>query len=115
MRNVIIISCGIFLLISCAENKNQGISSMPPCLVTKIETMKSDPKVNPPQSVTQYAYKGSAVFYITDGCCDQFNPVYNSDCDYLGAPDGGITGKGDGKIADFFANATDKKVVWKNK
>ena len=82
---------------------------MPPCLVTKIETMKSDPKVNPPQSVTQYAYKGSAVFYITAGCCDQFNPVYNSDCDYLGAPDGGITGKGDGKIPDFFANATDKK------
>src|ERR1035437_2670238 len=109
MRNVIIISCGIFLLISCAENKNQGISGMPPCLVTKIETMKSDPKVNPPQSVTQYAYKGSAVFYITAGCCDQFNPVYNIDCDYLGAPDGGITGKGMERLQTFLQMQQTKK------
>lgn len=115
MRNVIGISGVIFLLMSCAGNKKQGISGMPPCLVTKIEGMKTDTKVNPPQSVIQYTYKGTAVFYITAGCCDQFNPVYNSDCDYLGAPDGGITGKGDGKISDFFANATNKKVVWENK
>ena len=115
MRNVIGISGIIFLLMSCAGNKKQGISGMPPCLVTKIEGMKTDTKVNPPQSVIQYTYKGIAVFYITAGCCDQFNPVYNSDCDYLGAPDGGITGKGDGKISGFFANATNKKVVWENK
>jgi len=108
---VLIISCS--LLLSCAGNKSQGISGMPPCMVTKIEEMKSDPKVNAPQSVTQYMYKGSAVFYISAGCCDQFNQVYNSDCDYLGSPDGGISGKGDGKISDFFASATNKKVVWK--
>ncbi|MDB5198277.1 MAG: hypothetical protein JWO92_240 [Chitinophagaceae bacterium] len=88
---------------------------MPPCLVTKIDALKNDPGANQPQSVIQYSYKGSAVFYITAGCCDQFNTVYNSDCDYLGAPDGGITGKGDGKLTDFYANATNKKVVWENK
>jgi hypothetical protein len=114
MKNVIIVST-IFLLISCAGNKSQGISGMPPCMITKIEGMKSNPEANQPQSVTQYSYKGAAVFYITAGCCDQFNTVYNSDCDYLGAPDGGITGKGDGKLNDFFVNATNKKVVWENK
>lgn len=113
MKFVIVI-CTVFLM-SCAGNKNQGISGMPPCMVTKIETTKSNPEANQPQSVTQYTYKGTSVFYITAGCCDQFNTVYNSDCDYLGAPDGGITGKGDGKLTDFFANATNKKVVWKNK
>lgn len=88
---------------------------MSPCMVTKIEAMKTNPGANQPQSVTEYTYKGAVVFYITAGCCDQFNTVYNSDCDYLGAPDGGVTGKGDGKLIDFFANATNKKVVWKNK
>ncbi len=115
MRNIIIVGSVTFLLLSCAGNKMQGISGMPPCMVTKIDSMKMNQKVNPPTSVIQYTYKGAAVFYITAGCCDQFNPVYNSDCDYLGAPDGGIIGKGDGKIPDFFANAINKKVVWENK
>ena len=114
MKNLSIIGV-VFLFISCAANKNQGISGMPPCLVTKMDSIKSHPELNQPTAITQYTYKGIAVFYITAGCCDQFNPVYNSDCDYMGAPDGGITGKGDGKIIDFFANATNKKVVWKNK
>ena len=84
---------------------------MPPCLVTKIEGMKAEH--NEPEVVTEYYYKGQPVFYLTMPCCDQFNTVFDGDCNYLGAPDGGITGKGDGKLPDFFANATDKKVVWK--
>lgn len=102
----------VFFFISCTVNKKQGISGMPPCLVTKIEATTNDAAANQPQSVTQYSYKGTAVFYISAGCCDKFNEVYNSDCDYLGAPDGGITGKGDGKLPGFFADATNKKVVW---
>ena len=100
---------------SCASNKMQGTAAMPTCMVTKIDSMKMNTQVNPPASVIRYTYKGNSVFYITSGCCDQFNPVYSNDCIYLGAPDGGITGKGDGKIPDFFANATNKKVVWENK
>ena len=60
-------------------------------------------------------YKNNTAYYIRTSCCDQYNPVYNSNCDYLGAPDGGFTGKGDGKLTDFFATATNKKVVWENK
>lgn len=114
MRNVIIVSLVSFLLTACS-NKMQTTASIPQCLVTKIDSMRMNTKANPPASVIRYTYKGNSVFYITLGCCDQFNPVYNSDCVYMGAPDGGITGKGDGKIPDFFANATNKKVVWENK
>ncbi len=115
MNKLIIIITVILFFVSCADKKIQGISGMPPCMVSKIEEMQKDAKANQPQSVTQYLYKGNAVFYISSGCCDQYNPVYSSDCEYLGAPDGGITGKGDGKIIDFFAAATNKKVVWENK
>src|SRR5207249_2606736 len=99
MKNII---AGLLIVFaSCAGNKNYGIGSMPPCLVTKVDSLKKAPDKNSPNSVTEYSYKGQAVFYITSGCCDQMNEVYNSDCDYLGAPDGGITGKGDGKLPDF--------------
>ena len=111
---ILLICCGIFLLASCAP-KNQGMINMPACLSAKIDSIKKDPKINPPQSVIQYSYKGAPVYYVTAGCCDQFNNVYDANCNLLGAPDGGITGKGDNKLADFFANATNKKVVWKNK
>ena len=45
-------------------------------------------------------------------CCDFFNEVYDDKCNYLGAPDGGFTGKGDGKIPDFFEEAKSEKLVW---
>ena len=104
-----------FLLFACAEKKINKISGMPPCMVSKIEEMLKAQSANQPQVVTQYSYKGAAVFYITSGCCDQYNPVYSSDCQYLGAPDGGITGKGDGRLPDFYTNTTNKKIVWENK
>jgi hypothetical protein len=45
-------------------------------------------------------------------CCDFYNEVYDANCNFLGAPDGGFTGKGDGKIPDFFAEAKNEKLVW---
>ena len=114
MKYIIIISCCILLLNACAP-KNQGMLNMPSCLAAKIDSIKKDGKINPPTSVIQYSYKGAPVYYVTAGCCDQFNNVYDANCTVLGAPDGGITGKGDNKLPDFFANATNKKVVWENK
>lgn len=114
MKYIVIISTSIFLLASCAP-KNQGMINMPSCLATRIDSLKKVPNVNPPQLVIQYSYKGNAVYYVTAGCCDKFNEVYDASCKYLGAPDGGVTGKGDGKLTDFFAMATNKKVIWNNK
>ena len=45
-------------------------------------------------------------------CCDFYNEVYDAKCNFLGAPDGGFTGKGDGKIPDFFEEAKSEKLVW---
>lgn len=96
---------------SCKKNSTQ----IPTCIQNRIDFFKSQPKDSRPYSVTEYLYKGSLVYYIQSACCDQYNPVYNSNCDYLGAPDGGITGGGDKKIIDFFANTSNKNVVWENK
>jgi hypothetical protein len=74
--------------------------------------MKSDPHEGSPISVTQYTYKEQKVYYMVSPCCDKYNVVYDSVCNVLGYPDGGYTGKGDGKMIDFHAEATGKKVIW---
>jgi len=114
MKNVLIISCVIFLFAACSP-KNQAILNLPVCLANKIDSIRKDGKINMPQSVIRYTYKGESVYYVTSGCCDQFNEVYDNSCKSPGAPDGGVTGKGDGRLPEFFTNATNKRVVWENK
>lgn len=79
-----------------------------------IEKMQSDPVGNPPQSVWKYEYKNATVFYVPPQCCDQYSTLYNSNGSILGAPDGGISGTGDGKLTDFFSPRTNEELIWKD-
>lgn len=79
-----------------------------------IEKMQSDPVGNPPQSVWKYEYINATVFYVPPQCCDQFSVLYDIHGNILGAPDGGITGTGDGKIPDFFNMRTKEELIWKD-
>ena len=88
---------------------------MPGCLLEKIKNMSADPKEDSPQSVIRYKYKNQIVYYVVSPCCDKYNVVYDSDCNILGYPDGGFTGRGDGKMLDFKTEASGAKVVWKKK
>lgn len=104
----------IFLLLACSANKKaSGVQDMPECLREKIKAMASDPGSGSPQSITRYRYKQKTVYYMVSPCCDKFNIVYDSACNILGHPDGGFTGKGDGKMTNFREEAVDEKVVWK--
>lgn len=40
--------------------------------------------------------------------------LFDENCNRICAPDGGKTGKGDGKCPDFFEKRTDEKLVWKD-
>ncbi|MBK7376939.1 MAG: hypothetical protein IPJ02_15760 [Chitinophagaceae bacterium] len=73
------------------------------------------PKHEQPQRVTEYSYKGKKVYYVAMPCCDFFNEVYDDTCNLLGSPDGGFSGRGDGKLPDFFTEAKNEKPVWKAK
>jgi hypothetical protein len=104
----------IILLLACSTNKKvRGIQEMPVCLDAKIKAMSSDPNEGSPLSVTRYTYKQQTVSYMVSPCCDKFNVVYDSACNILGHPDGGFTGRGDGKMPDFRKEATNEKVIWK--
>ncbi len=97
--------------VSCHKGK---IAALPSCMEHKIEALKAQPKTNPPAEILQYTYNGKTVYLLMAGCCDQYNVVYDDECNYLCAPSGGLTGKGDRKCTDFNERAKFIKAVWKD-
>ena len=94
-----------------AANETNATNEMPTCLQSIISNMAAELNGSP-QFVSSYSYKDQTVYYLVSPCCDKYNVVYDSNCNILGYPDGGYTGKGDGKMLDFANKATNKKVVW---
>ena len=112
MAKLLTIFLFISLLVSCAANKKvKAVNEMPVCLETIINTMATEPNGSP-QSVTRYTYNKQTVYYMVSPCCDKYNVVYDSACNILGYPDGGLTGRGDGRMVDFKDEAGDGKVIW---
>jgi len=88
------------------------VASLPTCIKNKLDSFKLKEVHERPQKMVEYSYKGKKVYYVVMPCCDFFNEVYDDKCNYLGSPDGGFTGKGDGKIPDFAEQAKLVKTVW---
>ncbi len=112
----IITFTGVIFLFACSSNKKTVDSvELPACLKAKIDSMTANPNEGTPQSITRYSYHEKTVYYLKAPCCDKYNIVFDSTCNILGYPDGGFTGRGDGKMRDFFKEAKDEKVVWERK
>lgn len=87
-------------------------AAQPTCVQTLIEKFTKEEKQNPPRSIYSYTYKGKTVYYVTAPCCDFFTDLYDENCNLIGHPDGGFTGKGDMKMPDFNTEKKDEKLVW---
>lgn len=96
---------------NCHKTK---IPSIPPCIQAKIDEIKNGTARSPAAEVREYTYQGKRVFYFNSRCCDFYNTVYDENCNYICAPDGGFTGAGDRKCPDFSASAKEVRVVWKD-
>ncbi len=102
---------------TCKNKKKETAEEpggIPVCIQQKIDSIKKEPRWNPPAEVNEYSYNGKRAFLFSSDCCDFFNPVLDSACNYVCAPHGGITGKGDGKCPDFDKAATHIKLIWKD-
>jgi hypothetical protein len=97
-----------------ADVKETNAQTLPSCIQQKIDSIKNQPKWNPPAEVNEYVYNGKTVYLFSADCCDQYNVVYDAQCNYVCAPSGGITGKGDRKCEDFNTAAKLIRVVWKD-
>ncbi len=100
-----------FFIIGCSQSTSPD---NPDWVEDLIVQYKNESVGNPPQSIWRYNYKNQMVYYVPPQCCDQFSILYDEKGNELGAPDGGITGDGDGRFTDFFTARTDEKLIWKD-
>ena len=89
-------------------------AGLPSWLDRMLGDLESKPPANPPLTITRYEYRGQVVYYQTSTCCDIFSNLYNQEGELVAHPDGGITGKGDGRLRDFFPEREREFLVWKD-
>ena len=68
-------------------------------------------------AITQYDYNGKTVYLVDldPPCCDNFTAeVYDESMNYICAPSGGFTGRGDMQCKDFNEKAEKIDVIWKS-
>lgn len=92
------------MLVCLAGNSYAAQSTLPKWLTVRIQN-------DPPLAVWESVYK-KKVFYIVEQCCDKFNNIYTMIGKKICAPDGGFSGRGDGKCPDFRKNG---RIIWKHR
>lgn len=98
-----------------SKNKGEkGRDKLPVCLQKLVKSFLEEDVQNPPRKIYSYIYKGNLVYYVTPPCCDFFSDLYDSQCKLIAHPDGGITGRGDGRARDFTEIKSQEKLVWED-
>ena len=101
----------VILLAGCAPSVPAGNPAWVDELIRKFQ---NEPAGNPPHSIWRYDYNGKTVYYVPPQCCDQYSVLYDASGEEICAPDGGLTGRGDGRCPDFFEKRTGEKLVWQD-
>ena len=86
-----------------------------PWLSQLIQQLQEDAPANPPAKIYRCTYHDQEVYYLTSRCCDVPGKVYDMYGNVLCEPDGGITGKGDGRCPDFFEQRKNETLIWEDK
>lgn len=104
-------------LASCkAQEANELTLSeeTPECIKTKIAEIVAGDVWNPPAKIYSYTYDRQTVYFVSSRCCDIPSIVYNDKCEAICSPDGGFTGRGDGKCTDFYESRSNEQLIWKD-
>lgn len=107
----------VFLMLTILEAKTcdkKQNDAVPKCIQQMITEYQNRPIQNPSAEFYEYEYKGQKVYYMKPPCCDQLSKLFDANCNYICAPDGGIKGNGDGKCTDFFSERKNEKLIWKD-
>lgn len=113
--NPILITLVAVIFATVAGCEKQGIpKDTPSCILQEIKKIQDEEIRNPAGSVWQYEYEGKIVYYIPTYCCDIPSRLFDADCNLICMPDGGYTGKGDGKCSDFLLARKGERLIWKD-
>ena len=111
LKRFVLLTLGILLFSNCTKSDNN--SDLPVCIENKIMEIVSNDVTTPPTQIWKWKDNGNTYFYITSNCCDQYNYLFTENCEIVCAPDGGITGNGDGNCPDFSSELS-KILIWED-
>ncbi|WP_296620380.1 hypothetical protein [Marivirga sp.] len=103
----------LFVLTILSCEKIELEKDVPDCIESKIRKIKNEEVQNPPTEVWEWKADGMIYYYISSECCDQFNFLYDENCNQVCAPDGGISGGGDGNCPTF-NEQIEKTLIWRD-
>jgi len=104
----------VFLLMFSFCKKVDVPKDTPDCIKDKIKQIQKEEVRNPSAKVYKCVYDGQTVYYFPPYCCDIPGELYDTDCNLICQPDGGLTGDGDGTCTDFFDERTDVELIWED-
>ncbi len=110
--------CAVMALAACSgdsspsEPDNGDNGANPQWLTSLIGQIQSQPVTNPPTEIRSYRYRGETVYYRSGRCCDVWSELYDRNGALLCHPDGGFTGRGDGRCPDFREASSDATLIW---
>lgn len=84
----------------------------PPWIDGLITGFEAEPVANPPHRILKYRYHDKTVYYVPPSCCDRPSTLYDANGDVVCSPDGGLTGRGDGRCTDFATQRSDELLIW---
>jgi len=101
------------VLAGCADNAEFD-EEVPLWVTEMIRRMEREPVTNPPAYVERSDYAGATVYYVPPHCCDVAGSLYDESGTLICGPDGGLSGKGDGRCPDFASARRNEKIIWRD-
>jgi hypothetical protein len=87
----------------------------PAWVTALIRDIGSEPVRSPPAHVARYEFRGAEVYFVPAYCCDFFSVLYDEAGAVLCHPDGGLTGRGDGRCPEFMTERRRERIVWRDR
>jgi hypothetical protein len=114
IKHLVIVAAAVALA-GCGAAPGAGSGSPVPAAITAlIHELESQPIANPPAYLASYEYAGRVVYYVPPRCCDIFGDLYDAAGKVICHPDGGLTGKGDGRCPDFLNQRKNEVILWRD-
>jgi len=112
----LIVLLAFLTTVACATNPvaPNSVNTVPAWLTALAREAETQPVASPPAFIASYDYKGETVYFRPQRCCDIMSVLYRGDGSVLCHPDGGFTGAGDGRCADFFLERKNERILWRD-